>query len=446
MKPDNTANLYTVSELNRAVAELLQHRFAWITVEGEISNLARPASGHLYFSLKDSQAQVRCAMFRGQNRQLRFRPENGQQVQVRARVSLYQPRGDYQLIIDKMEDAGDGALRRQFDYLKQQLASEGLFDSQHKRPLPTIPHGIGIVTSATGAAIRDALSVIERRFPAIPVFLYAVPVQGQAAPPAICKGLEVLDHHDACDVILLIRGGGSLEDLWAFNEEIVARSIHQCRTPVVTGIGHEIDVTIADFVADVRAATPSAAAETVTPEQTAWLQDFDRLEQRLHQLVNDHLLYREERLQWLHRRLQQQHPQQIIHQARSRLHSHRHRLRQAWRALLRHKQFRYRQSQTALAAFSPDRQLKRGHQQLHFLRHQLELHIKQILQNKQAELARQAHTLNAVSPLNTLERGYAIILDKNRRTLTRSDQVAIGETITCRLHRGYLACRVEKRE
>ena len=257
LQPERT--VYSVSELNQTIRGLLESEFPLIWVEGEISNLAQPSSGHMYFSLKDESAQVRCAMFRGRNQFLRFTPENGQKVVIRARVSLYEARGEFQLIAEHMEDAGAGALQRAFEELKARLAAEGLFDESLKQDIPELPTRIGVITSPTGAAIRDVLSVLQRRFPAIPVLVYPVPVQGDGAAEKIVATLQLASKRKDCDVLLLVRGGGSLEDLWSFNEEIVARAIVASEIPVVCGVGHEVDFTIADFAADVRAPTPSAA-------------------------------------------------------------------------------------------------------------------------------------------------------------------------------------------
>ena len=271
---ESIREIFTVSDLNREARELLEGHFPLVWVEGEISNLARPSSGHIYFSLKDEAAQVRCAMFKMRNRLLNFQPENGQQVLARARISLYEARGDFQLIIEHMEETGDGALRRQFELLKHKLFEEGLFDESHKRELPSLPTRLGVITSPSGAAIRDILSVLKRRFPGIPILIYPVPVQGNEAPPAIIDAIKTAGIRKDCDLLILARGGGSLEDLWAFNDESVARAIYHCPIPVVTGIGHEIDFTIADFVADFRAPTPSAAAEYISPDQNEWLENF----------------------------------------------------------------------------------------------------------------------------------------------------------------------------
>jgi exodeoxyribonuclease VII large subunit len=267
-QPTTSREIYSISELNSEARVLLEKRFPLIWVEGEISNLARPASGHIYFSLKDEAAQVRCAMFKMHNRLVNFQPKNGQQVLARVRISLYEARGEFQLIVEHMEETGDGALRRQFELLKQKLFEEGLFDEAHKQALPFLPTQLGVITSPSGAAIRDILSVLKRRFPGIPVLIYPVPVQGTEAPQAIVESIHSAAKCQDCDLLILARGGGSLEDLWAFNEETVARAINACPIPIVTGIGHEIDFTIADFVADYRAPTPSAAAEFISPDHT----------------------------------------------------------------------------------------------------------------------------------------------------------------------------------
>src|SRR5579859_4685596 len=278
-----TRRILSVSELNRAARGLLEGGFPILWVEGEISNLAQPGSGHLYFSLKDAQAQVRCALFRNRGMLLRFKPANGMKVLVRGRVSLYEPRGDYQFLVESMEDAGHGALQRAFEALKERLAQEGLFDAALKRPLPQVPKTIGVVTSPTGAAIRDILSVIRRRHPLARVIVYTVPVQGVGAAAKIAAMLGLASRRGECDVLILARGGGSLEDLWAFNEEPVARAIRASAIPVVSGVGHEIDFTIADFAADLRAPTPTGAAELVTPDLSTWrrllLEQSARLQQ-----------------------------------------------------------------------------------------------------------------------------------------------------------------------
>src|SRR5271167_4258262 len=293
-RPDR--DIYSVSRLNREVRVLLERGFGGLWLEAEISNFARPSSGHWYFSLKDAAAQVRCCMFRQRNMLCGFAPRDGQKVLVKARIGLYEPRGEYQLVIDHMEDAGLGALKRQFEELAAKLAAEGLFAPERKRPLPKLPRRIGVITSPSGAAIHDILHVLARRFAAIPVLLYPVAVQGAAAAAEMIAALSLAARPAECDVLILARGGGSLEDLLAFNDEALARAIAACPIPVVSGIGHEIDFTIADFAADVRAPTPSAAAELVVPDAGEWLGAFVRLSTRLQRGMRRRL---DERREWL---------------------------------------------------------------------------------------------------------------------------------------------------
>ena len=446
--PDSKS-IYSVSTLNQSVANLLEQEFGWIWVEGEISNLAQPASGHIYFSLKDNAAQVSCAMFKGRNRSVSFQPKNGNQVLVRAKVSLYQPRGNYQLIVDRMEQAGDGALRLQFEALKIKLAAEGLFAESSKLDLPELPECIAIITSKTGAAVHDVLSVIERRFPSIPVKLFPVPVQGNEAAPAICNAIKLIDENVAngdlnCDVILLVRGGGSLEDLWSFNEETVARAIFDCSIPVVCGVGHEVDVTIADFVADVRAATPTAAAEAVTPDQSAWLQSFDWYQQRLQQLIENKIERLQEKVQWTHRRLQQQHPENQLQRSRQRADELKHRLIRCSQSMLYLHQSKLATNNAKLNAHNPMLLLKQKQQARQFLASRLQQATLNLLSHKKSVLSNVARTLNAISPLQTLERGYSITLNDKGTALLSIEQVKQNDKIETRLHNGRIISQVER--
>ena len=443
--PEN--NTYSVSSLNRSVADLLEQEFGWIWVEGEISNLAQPASGHLYFSLKDHSAQVSCAMFKGRNRALKFQPENGNQVLVRAKVSLYQPRGNYQLIVDRMEEAGDGALQRQFEQLKVKLAGEGLFDESIKQEIPELPKSIAIITSKTGAAIHDVLSVIERRFPSIPVKLFPVPVQGSNAAPAICNAISLIGEHVSsgeliCDVILLVRGGGSLEDLWSFNEESVARAIVACPIPIVSGVGHEVDVTIADYVADIRAATPTAAAETVTPDQSSWLQSFDWYQQRLQQLLISKVERYQEKTQWLHRRLQQQHPQTQLNHSKQRSDEQIKRLTRISLAMLDFRQNNLAALNAKLDAQNPTLLLKQKRQTTNYLTARLQRATLNLFTHRKSLLSNAARTLNTISPLKTLQRGYSITLNNKGTPIVSIAQVKTDDTIETRLHKGRIISQV----
>jgi exodeoxyribonuclease VII large subunit len=446
--PDNnlqpTRNIFTVSQLNANVRRLLESEFSLIWIEGEISNLAQPTSGHIYFSLKDAKGQVSCAMFKGRKQLLRFNPENGQQVLVRAKVSLYEARGNFQLIAEHMEEAGDGVLRRAFEDLKAKLAAEGLFDEELKQAVPELPQRIGVITSATGAAIRDVLSVLQRRFPAIPVLVYPVAVQGDKAATEIAKTIQLAAERQDCDVLLLVRGGGSLEDLWAYNEEVVARAIVDCDIPIISGIGHEVDFTIADFSADVRAATPSAAAELISPDQDAYLQSFIWYQQRLAQLISEKIKRYNEQLNWLDKRLKQQHPVSYLQQQSQKLDELEQKLHMAWQYLLKDQQHKLQNTLGRLLSASPKHSIASGHQRTHELTHRLNQASLSVFHDKKQQLAALSRTMQAISPLQTLSRGYAIVTNESGKSLTKSSQVKSGDTVYTRLHSGQLISRVEK--
>ena len=438
-------DVYTVGRLNREARAVLEGGFPLLWVEGELSNLSRPASGHLYFSLKDPQAQVRCALFRSRSRLLGFTPENGLQVLVRARVSLYEARGDFQLIVEHMEEAGDGALRRAFDALKQRLSAQGLFDEDRKRPIPAFPRRIGVVTSPSGAAVRDILSVLRRRFPALPVLIYPVPVQGTDAAPRIAAAIRQASERADCDVLIVSRGGGSLEDLWAFNEEVVARAIHDCAIPVVSGVGHEIDFTIADFVADRRAPTPSAAAEVVSPDQIKWLAQLQTLDGRLLHLLRRHLTGLAQRLTWLEKRLQQQHPGQRLRQQSQRLDELDQRLRQGLRAGLARRRSRLAELTARLHRHAPTYRLQGLEARRQTLDRRLRGAMTLTLERAGQRLGALTRALDTVSPLATLERGYAIVTrPTDGRVLQDAAAVQPGEQVRARLARGRLVCTVDE--
>jgi len=435
--------IFSVSRLNREVRGLLEGNFPLVWVEAEISNLSRPASGHWYFTLKDPSAQIRCAMFRGKNSRLRFQPKNGDQVLIRAQLSLYEARGDYQMIVEHMEEAGDGALRRAFEELKQRLELEGLFDQVGKKPLPTLPTQIGVITSPTGAALRDILQILARRFPSIPVVVYPVSVQGAAAAGEIEHAIKTAAKRNECDVLIIARGGGSLEDLMAFNDEKVARAIHRCRIPVVSGVGHEIDFTIADFVADLRAPTPSGAAELVSPDRLEWQQRFTQLQSRLHTATQLQLKQGQQRLGWLSKRLQQQHPGQQLRQQAQRLDGLEQRLQ-------RHLKQRLQQHRAELSHVASKLQLRnpqRRIQQLQSVQQQLSSRLQrafqQPLQQRQQQLQGVTRALDAVSPLATLGRGFSITCHhKDGRVLRNINDTAVGDTIETKLAQGRLQCKV----
>ena len=387
--------IYTVSQLNAATRSLIEDSFQSIWLTGEISNLARPSSGHIYFSLKDNKAQVRCAMFRQSQRRVDFNVDNGQQVLVQAQVSLYEARGDFQLIVSQMQVAGEGALQIAFEKLKKKLAQEGLFDDAHKKEIPELPKCIGVITSPSGAAVQDVLRVLHRRFSSIPIVVYPSMVQGDQAAGQLVQALKKANSRNECDVLILARGGGSLEDLWSFNEEKVARAIFDSEIPIVTGVGHEVDFTIADFVADQRCATPSAAAECVSPDKEEWQQYFENLKYTLQQSIFSQIKHLTIELSHLRKRLQH-----------------------------------------------PGQRLREQSQQLDQLEQRLQHAIRNQLNRQQERLHLISRTLDTVSPLNTLKRGYAIVM-KDKQIITKEKQLKSGDHITARLCEGTLNATID---
>jgi exodeoxyribonuclease VII large subunit len=484
-------NVFTVSRLNREARMLLERGFGVVWVEGELSNFSQPSSGHWYFSLKDRDAQLRCAMFRLKNAGLGFIPKAGQQVLARGRISLYEPRGDYQLIVEHLEEAGIGALRREFERLKEKLAAEGLFDVKRKRNLPRFPRRIGVVTSPSGAAIRDVLHILARRFPPASVLIYPTPVQGAVAAPAIVEALETASARAECDVLIVARGGGSLEDLWSFNDERVARAIYASSIPVVSGIGHEIDFTIADFVADARAPTPSGAAELVTPDRAAYIealartgermsacirrelrsvttrldgtlrrlmlvhpgvrlaqraQKLDELEQRLAGAVRREIRTITTRMNSTVQRLSLAHPgirfvqqvqrlddleQRLMNAARTSVHSNRNRVSDAFVRLVQH---------------SPEHLVREYRLRHEALDSRLHHAWKECCSLKEHRLSLAVKTLNTASPLATLERGFAIVTRPDGTLVRDAQSVEVGDEIQTRLARGKLKSRVTGKE
>jgi exodeoxyribonuclease VII large subunit len=414
----------SVSELNRRAKKLLEQGIARLWVEGEISNIARPASGHVYFTLKDSSAQVRAAWFRQRQRGPTIGFKDGDKVLAYGRVSLYEPRGDYQLIVEAVEPAGEGALKRQFEVLKKKLAAEGLFDEERKQALPALPTRIGVITSPSGAAIRDIVSVLRRRFPSIPVVIYPAAVQGDAAPAELVAALRAAVRRAECDVLIIGRGGGSLEDLWAFNDERLAREIAACPIPVVSAVGHEIDFTIADFVADVRAPTPSGAAEITVPDREDWLRAIGSLATRIVRLGERALEDRGQTLDWLARRLLQSSPQQRLLRQHERLGELRRRLAAALRT-------EFLGQQPVLA------RLWQG----------LNAGMQSTLTGHRHRLALAMRGLHSVSPLATLDRGYAVVQHAaTGKVLLSGSDIRPGEDIRARLARGELVATVKSSE
>lgn len=390
-------SIYTVSQLNLAAKQILESRFLYVTVEGEVSNFVKAASGHWYFSLKDDKAQIRAAMFRGANQSTRFAIAEGDLVQVRAKVSLYAPRGDYQLIVEHIEPQGDGLLRQAFEALKLRLEKKGYFSMEHKRPIPNLPKCIGVVTSSSGAAIHDIVKVLKRRNPAIDLILYPSLVQGETAAKSIAKQIEQANLRAECDVLIVGRGGGSLEDLWAFNEEVVADAIFNSALPIVSAVGHEVDVSIADFVADVRAATPSAAAELLAPAQEQQIRQLDMLYKRLRYLLDQELKSNKATLGHLSKRLR-----------------------------------------------SPSQRIQEKYQQLDYDSQRLQAIMASTIMHRKQSLAALSAKLEALSPLSTMSRGYSI-LSKQESVIRSAEQVEVGEQLIARTASGSLLLTVEKK-
>ncbi len=441
---DFSRDIWTISRLTREARAVLEGSFPLLWVEGEISNLSQPASGHLYFSLKDPAAQVRCAMFRNKRLLLGFKPVNGQQVLARVRVSLYEGRGEFQLVVEHLEPAGEGALRLEFERLKRKLAAEGLFETTHKRPLPPFPRRVGLITSPSGAAVRDLISIFQRRLPALPLVVYPTRVQGEGAALELVQMLELANRRHECDVLILARGGGSLEDLMAFNDEDLARAIYSSAIPVVTGIGHEIDFTIADLVADQRGATPSAAAELVSPSAPHLLQRLSSLRQRLLQAQARRLDSLRRQWQGMERHLRLLHPLAELERRQQRVDDLERRLGEAMRRRLVILGHRCDQLRARLAHQNPATRLEGLSQGLRALRGRLDQALPRTLALRRERLAGLAHALQALSPLGTLARGYAILRRAGTGEIIRaSSQVAPGEILEAQLAQGSLRARIE---
>ena len=427
--------VYTPSELNREVRLHLEAGFQVLWIEGEISNLARPASGHIYFSLKDDKAQIRCAMFRPRAAYVSADLDNGKQVLVRARISLYEPRGEYQLIVDSIEAAGEGLLRQQFEALKKQLDNEGLFAAEHKQPLPAMATRIAIVTSSSGAVIRDFLHVLERRWPLASVRLYASAVQGEQAPAELLQALQQADQSGWAQVLVLARGGGSLEDLMAFNDEALARAIAACRTPVVSAIGHETDFTIADFVADLRAPTPSAAAELISPDQFSIRERIGARQRRLQQQFTWILGHASQRLDHALLRLAAQRPERQLQRQQQDLQRLQDRLQRPLQAGFSNWQRQLQQLQQRLHKLPLSQRQQQSQTHLHGLNRRLQAALQQQLNQQQLRLQQQQRTLQAMGPQAVLQRGYALVFSSDsEQALFRPEQFDQARAVRLQFH------------
>ena len=433
------------SQLNALARDLLEGSFPQVWVEGEISNFSRPASGHAYFTLKDARAQVRCALFRSNAARLRFAPRDGMLVLARGRLTLYEARGDYQLVLEHLEEAGEGALRRAFEELKARLAAEGLFDTDRKRPLPAYTRRLAVITSPRGAAVRDVLSVLGRRFPLLEVEVLPVPVQGDGAAAQILDMLQRAGRSGRYDLILLTRGGGSLEDLWAFNDEALARAIVASPVPVVAAIGHEVDVSLADFAADLRAPTPSAAAELLVPDRGELVERLRRDRQRFDALLARVLGAQAQRVDQAFLKLQALRPQLRLERGRNRLDALRHRLGLAWQAPAARRGERLSRLLRRLDQAHPRRRLEAHRHRLALVHRALAALPARLVEPRRLQLRGLARALESVSPLATLGRGYAIVFDENGQVLRRAADARDGDRLRARLADGELALKVEPR-
>ena len=435
-------NIFTVSRLNAEVRLLLENEMGIVWLVGEISNFSAPVSGHWYLTLKDSRAQVKCAMFRGNNRRVTFKPQNGNQVLVKARLSLYEPRGDYQLIIESMQPEGDGRLQQQFDELKMKLAGEGLFAQTNKQPLPEHPKRVGVITSKTGAALFDILDVLKRRDPSLPVVVYPTMVQGEEAAMQIAQAIGCANSRNECDVLIVGRGGGSLEDLWCFNNEILARTIAASQIPIISAVGHEVDVTIADFVADMRAPTPSAAAELVSRDNSHKGQALVTRQQKLASALRYYLSQQRQRTTALLHRLEKQHPNHQLQRQSQQLDDLEMRLQRSMERYLSLRQQKVERQQHRLELNSPVKRLSIQQSNLQRLEQKLLDAMDRKLLNTRHQLALAAEKLDTVSPLATLKRGYSITQSDSGKVITKASEMKTGDTLVTRLSDGEIRSTV----
>ena len=442
MLSSQTSAIFTVSRLNQTVRLLLEQEMGQVWISGEISNFSQPSSGHWYFTLKDDTAQVRCAMFRNSNRRVTFRPQHGQQVLVRANITLYEPRGDYQIIVESMQPAGEGLLQQKYEQLKAKLQAEGLFDQQHKQPLPSPAHCVGVITSKTGAALHDILHVLKRRDPSLPVIIYPTAVQGDDAPGQIVRAIELANARQECDVLIVGRGGGSLEDLWSFNDERVARAIFASAIPVVSAVGHETDVTIADFIADLRAPTPSAAAEMVSRNQQELLRQILSAQQRLGMAMDYFLANRSRRFTQIYHRLQQQHPQLRLARQQTALERLHQRMNVAIDGQLKRTSQRQSRLLQRLNQQNPQPCIHRAQTRIQQLEYRLAENVRSRLSATRERFGNAVTHLEAVSPLSTLARGYSVSTANDGKVLKKVKQVKTGDVMTTRLEDGWVESQV----
>lgn len=439
-----SSNIYTVSSLNAQVRLLLENEMGSVWLIGEISNFSAPVSGHWYFSLKDSRAQVKCAMFKGSNRRATFQPKNGQQVLVKARLSLYEPRGDYQIIVESIQMEGDGRLQQEFEALKMKLAAEGLFSQTHKLAIPQHAKTIGIITSKTGAALHDILNVLKRRDPSLHVIIYPTQVQGEAAAFSIAQAIGCANSRRECDVLIVGRGGGSLEDLWCFNHEIVARTIYASEIPIISAVGHEIDITISDFVADMRAPTPSAAAELVSQDQSHKLVELSHKRQAIVVSIKQSLQHKQQRLSNQLHRLEKQHPKHRLDTQSQQLDENILKIQWLLEKKLKSHQNQIERYEQRLQHGSPVHQIQSYQSKLDYLQNRLNAAMKNQIEKQKHKLALIIETLDAVSPLATLKRGYSVNYNQNDEVVTQINQIEVGDTLVTKLLDGAVESKIIK--
>lgn len=435
-------NILTVSKLNRLARSALESEIGQIWLSAEISNFVAAGSGHWYFTLKDDRAQVKGAMFKGANRRVVQKPKEGDKVLVRANIGLYEPRGDYQLIVEHLEPEGEGQLKQQFEKLKQQLSYEGLFGLEHKQPIPQKVSRVGVVTSSTGAALHDILTVLKRRNPAIQVVIYPTQVQGDLAPVQICNAITTANQRNEVDILIVGRGGGSLEDLWCFNNEQVARTIFSSPLPIVSAVGHEVDVSIADFVADLRAPTPSAAAELISQDQNELSQQITNLEHKLIKAYRANLQHCQHQHQVHNQALLQNHPQKQLQQKSQYLDQLQDKLNLVFNRNFAQAKQQHTHLNSRLTLATPKKRLTQHQQQLADLQNNLARNFQLLIQHKQQQLANNSHLLDTVSPLATLSRGYNISY-KEGNIVKSVKQVEVGDKIVSRFSDGEISGLVE---
>ena len=436
-------SVISVSELNKKAKSLLEKGIPKLWIEGEISNLAKPASGHMYFSLKDEMSQIRCAWFKQRQLQNTLNIANGSKMLALGKIGLYEPRGEYQFIVEKMEIAGEGDLKRKYEDLKKKLSAEGIFSEENKSELPNLPKKIGVITSPSGAAIQDILTVLNRRFPIIPIIIFPVAVQGEQAAPQIQNALEKANFRADCDLLILARGGGSLEDLWAFNEEIVARAIFDSEIPIISAIGHETDVTISDFTADLRAPTPSGAAELAVPDQHDWIKSIDNISEKINTIITQQINSKSQLSDWINKRLSQSNPMMTVKRQIEKSNNLQKMLSSSILQNLSRQEKNIHQLKSNLNEVSPRLKIHTQFSRIKELNQKIISCSNHLLEGLNNRIKLASKTLNSVSPLRTLDRGYAIARDaKTKNVIMSADNIEIENDIEVKLAKGEIKVTV----